>query len=46
MRRFVLRGGHPAGIGGYLLRMVFVQQVARPVLRAARPARTGLRGAR
>jgi hypothetical protein len=32
MRRHVLRGGNPAGIGTYLIRVVLVQQLARGVL--------------
>jgi hypothetical protein len=39
MRRYVLRGGSPSGIGSYLVRVVLVQQVGRGVLpRGSAPA--------
>lgn len=44
MRRYVLRGGNPTGIGAYLIRVVLVQQLARGVL--PRGARLAVRGAR
>jgi hypothetical protein len=44
MRRYVLRGGNPAGIGAYLVRVVLVQQLARGVL--PRGARLAGRSAR
>jgi hypothetical protein len=44
MRRHVLRGGNPAGIGAYLIRVVLVQQLARGAL--PRGARLAARGGR
>ncbi len=48
MRRYVLRGGSPSGIGAYLIRVVLVQQIARGVLPhgGGRAARLVARGAR